>query len=490
MHDFLSRAAADFPDHLAVDDGAGEWSYRELDRACDRAAGALASVLPPGRRVALLMDNGVPLLAAIHAVPRIGCTLAPLSPKLTHFELADALRALEAAVVLTTAEHVSLARAAAARGDVDVPVLDAAAFLPIGGAHAPSPPRSSPNGAAREWAVLWTSGTSGRPRGVALSAENLSASAAASRDRLGLGSADRWYLGLSCAHVGGLAMVVRAALLGSALVVRGAFDARVFSELMDGGRVTHASLVPTMLQRVLDVRGDRAAPRSLRCVLVGGARAPHALVERALAAGFPVALTYGMTEASSQVATAPPEMVRSKPDAAGAPLPGVEVRVDGAGEVLVRGPTVALTYVGTSEPLTDAKGWLHTGDLGELDRDGHLRVTGRRSDRIVTGGVNVDPAEVEDILRSHPGVQDVSVVGLPDPEWGEVVAAAAVRTPGVYPDPAELETLARSRLTSSKIPRRIVFVEDLPRNANGKVDREAVRASFVGGGSMGTQLVD
>jgi acyl-CoA synthetase (AMP-forming)/AMP-acid ligase II len=98
----------------------------------------------------------------------------------------------------------------------------------------------------------------------------------------------------------------------------------------------------------------------------------------------------------------------------------------------------------------------------------------------VTGGVNVDPAEVEDILRSHPGVQDVSVVGLPDPEWGEVVGAAAVRTPGIYPDPAELETLARSRLTSSKIPRRIVFVEDLPRNANGKVDREAVRASFAG----------
>ena len=273
-------------------------------------------------------------------------------------------------------------------------------------------------------------------------------------------------------------MVVRAAVLGSTLVVRGAFEAEAFSALLDEGRVTHASLVPTMLQRVLDVRADRPPPARLRCVLVGGARAPRALVDRALAAGFPLALTYGMTEASSQVTTAPPELVHSKRDSVGAPLEGVEVRVDGAGEVLVRGPTVAEGYVGSSEPLKDEAGWLHTGDLGELDADGHLRVTGRRSDRIVTGGVNVDPAEVEDILRTHPGVHDVSVVGLPDDEWGEVVAAAAVRRPGLYPDPAELESLARARLTSSKIPRRILFLEELPKNPNGKVDREAVRGFF------------
>jgi acyl-CoA synthetase (AMP-forming)/AMP-acid ligase II len=118
--------------------------------------------------------------------------------------------------------------------------------------------------------------------------------------------------------------------------------------------------------------------------------------------------------------------------------------------------------------------------MGEVDADGHVRVTGRRSDRIVTGGVNVDPAEVEDILRSHPGLDDVSVVGVPDTEWGEVVAAAAVRRPGAYPDPAELQTLARARLASSKIPRLVVFLDELPRNANGKVDREKIRGFFAG----------
>jgi O-succinylbenzoic acid--CoA ligase len=480
MEDFLKDAAEQHGDRLAVDHTSGATTFRELDAQAGRAARVLSGVVPVGRRVALLMEGGPRLIVAIHAVPRAGCTVAPLSPKLTPYELAGALETLGAAALVTERLHRGLAGAAIAEAGVSIPILDAEEL--VSAATEASVDHPAPKGRAlHEWAVLWTSGTSGRPRGVSLTPENLRASALASRERLGLGPDDRWYLGLSCAHVGGLAMVVRAAVLGSALVVRGPFDASTFNALVDEGRVTHASLVPTMLHRALDARGRRPAPSSLRCVLVGGARTPRALVDRALAAGFPIALTYGMTEASSQVTTAPPGLVRSKPDTVGAPLEGVEVRVDGAGEVLVRGPTVAAAYVGTGEAITDAGGWLHTGDLGELDGDGHLRVTGRRADRIVTGGVNVDPAEVEDILRTHPGVHDVSVVGIPDPEWGEVVAAAAVRMPGVYPDPAELETLARARLTSSKIPRRIVFVDDLPRNANGKVDREAVRATLGAG---------
>jgi acyl-CoA synthetase (AMP-forming)/AMP-acid ligase II len=149
--------------------------------------------------------------------------------------------------------------------------------------------------------------------------------------------------------------------------------------------------------------------------------------------------------------------------------------VDDAGEILVRGPTIAAGYLGTDERLTDAEGWLHTGDLGELDREGHLRVTGRRSDRIVSGGVNVDPAEVEAVLRLDSDVHDVSVVGLPDAEWGEIVAGAVVPRPGSEPSGARLEALARERLASAKVPRRVVFLSELPRNANGKVDRARVR---------------
>jgi O-succinylbenzoic acid--CoA ligase len=474
--DFLREAAAGSPDRLAVDHESGVWSYRELDAHVQRMARGLSAAVPPGRRVAVLLESDRDMITALHAVARSGCSVAPLSIRLTPFELALAIRTLDAAALLTDTGGARLAGAAAAEAERALHVLNVETLEAMGGAGGDE--ALAPAGDSGEWAVLWTSGTAGRPRGVSLTAANLAASAAASIERLGLTPDDRWYLGLSCAHVGGLALVARAALQRSTVVTRGAFTATAFNALVDEGRVTHASLVPTMLLRVLDARRDRPPPASLRCVLVGGARTPRALVERALAAGFPVALTYGMTETSSQVATAPPELVRIKPDTAGAPLSGVEVRVDGAGEVLVRGPTVAAAYVGASEPLTDDGGWLHTGDLGEVDPEGHLRVTGRRSDRIVTGGVNVDPSEVEDVLRAHPGVHDLSVVGLPDPEWGEVVAVAAVRRPGLYPDPAELEVLARARLTSAKIPRRILFIEDLPRNANGKVDRDAVRGFF------------
>ena len=180
------------------------------------------------------------------------------------------------------------------------------------------------------------------------------------------------------------------------------------------------------------------------------------------------------------MATAAPGLVRRKPGTVGPPLPGVHVRVADDGEILVKGPIVAARYVGHDLPVTDSDGWLHTGDLGELDAEGHLSVTGRRSDRIVTGGVTVDPAEVEDVLRLHEGVGDVSVVGLGDPEWGELVAAAVVRRPGFYPEPEALKTLARERLTSAKIPRRFLFLDALPLGPNGKTDRAAVRRLLEG----------
>ena len=478
--DFLRTTAGRSPHRTALDDGASVWSFAELDLTVDVLARALvAAEIGVGRRVALLLGNGASHVVALHAVPRAGCVLAPLNPRLTAPELATALAVLDPALVLAGSSTRALARQAVHEAGVSVPVL-AVETLMEGSGGSPvetegvrsGPEREVP---PREWAVLWTSGTGGRARGVALTSENLHASALATRERLALGPDDRWHLSLSPAHMGGLALVTRAAIVGSAVVARGAFSARDFNALVDDGQVTHASLVPTMLQRVLEEREGRPFPPTLGCVLVGGARTAPALVRRALGAGIPVALTYGMTEASSQIATAPPAMVRENPETVGLPLGGVEVRVDGAGEILVRGPTVALGYVGSDRPLEDARGWLHTGDLGEVDAVGRLRVTGRRADRIVTGGVNVDPAEVEDVLRLHGGVQDVSVVGVPDTEWGEVVAAAVVRRPGSYPDPAELETLARARLSTSKIPRRFVFVQDLPRNPNGKVDRGAVR---------------
>ena len=301
--------------------------------------------------------------------------------------------------------------------------------------------------------------------------------------RLALDGSEVWLASLSPAHVGGLALISRAVLTGATLVASGPPDGDALVRLFRRASppLTHVSLVPTQLARLLGDWGADPPPPELRCILIGGAHAPRDLVDGATRAGWPIALTYGMTEMWSQVATAPPEMTRLHPDAVGKPLIGVEMRIDSEHEILVRGPTLALGFVQAESmectSLADPEGWYRTGDLGALDSDGLLRITGRRSDRIISGGVNVDPTEVEEVLRQHPAVTDVAVVGVPSREWGETVGAVVVPVWGEF-DLSEVEAFLRARLGGAKRPRVWKIEAKLPLNANGKVDRAAVRSFF------------
>ncbi len=221
-------------------------------------------------------------------------------------------------------------------------------------------------------------------------------------------------------------------------------------------RITLVSLVPTMLARLLDA-GLRAPP-TLRWALLGGGPIPPALLERARAAGVPVAPTYGMTEACSQIATY------------GWPLPGVEIALAADAELLVRGAVV-------SDGALQADGWLHTGDLGEIEPDGRIRITGRKADTIITGGENVAPAEVEAMLLEHPDVLDAGVHGRPDREWGETVVASVVLRDGKEADVEELRAFCAARLAPYKVPKAVQFVQALPRTESGKLlRRELSRA--------------
>ena len=457
--DLLSRTAGR-PDDLAVVEAeSGErLTYRELSaRVEEVATGGVEEVATRGEeRVFLVIEPDIDGIIRLLACWRRGKVAVLLNPKLTEAERTDA----------------------AGR-------LDDASF----------PPETQ--------VVLWTSGTTGRPRGVALSFANLEASAQAARERLGLSAQDVWLASLSPAHVGGLAIVTRSLLLGGTLVSTGTLDAARMSALLDGEAEgartdpaaasttaasttaappptpTHISLVPTQLLRILDHRGERRAAEALKCALIGGAHAPAALVNRAVAAGWPIALTYGATEMSSQIATATPDVVRARPGTVGPPLPGVSVRVEPDGELLARGPTRALGYVagGEAESLADADGWYHTGDLGRVDDEGRLWITGRRADRIVTGGVTIDAHEIEEALRSHPTVLDACVVGIPDDEWGERVGAWVDPVVGEF-DVERIETWLRRTLTAAKLPRVWYVAGSLPRNVNGKVDRSAVRRAL------------
>jgi len=447
---FLTPASQAHPDRIALEWKGGSLTYGDLARKARELAGRLEAMgVGPGVVVALAGPLDAELLAALHGIWAVGGAVAPMNPRWTPSEEDGALGLLVPAVLVRALEGAS--------GAPDVTRVE---------------PSLEPSEKAVEDQVaarLLTSGTSGKPRVVDLTVANLLASARGAQERLGLGPEDRWLASLSLAHVGGLALVSRAASLGSTLVLSDGFDAEAFLHLAVAGAVTHASLVPTMLHRILDALGEGRAPERLRCLLIGGASTPLDMVERSLAAGLPLALTYGLTEASSQVATAPPSLVREKPGTVGAPLPGTELRLSQEGEILVRGDTVAPGEAGEY-------GWLRTGDLAREDDDGHLWITGRTTDRIISGGVNVDPGEVASLLRTHPGVEDAVVVGVPDPEWGERVVAMVVPTPEGPPTEADLDRLVRASLAPAKRPRSFHFVEEIPRNPNGKVDREGVRA--------------
>jgi O-succinylbenzoic acid--CoA ligase len=234
---------------------------------------------------------------------------------------------------------------------------------------------------------------------------------------------------------------------------------------------------------MLDERGDRPYPSSLRCVLLGGGPAPEPLLRRAAALGVPVVQTYGLTEAASQVATLAPEDALSKLGSAGKPLFGSMLQVrgpngavlppGGEGEIVVRGPTVTPGYLNrpdaTSQAIRD--GWLHTGDIGYLDPEGYLYVLDRRDDLIISGGENVYPAEIEAVLQSHPDVVEAGVYGAPDERWGQVPVAAVVLREGAKSGPDALIAYCRERLAAYNTPARIELRDTLPRNAAGKLVR-------------------
>jgi O-succinylbenzoic acid--CoA ligase len=297
---------------------------------------------------------------------------------------------------------------------------------------------------------------------------------------------DRWLACLPLYHVGGLAVLFRSCLYGTAVVLHDGFDTAAVRRSLRDDDVTLVSLVPTMLSRLLHegLTGDDAPV--LRLILLGGATAPPALLAEALAARLPVAVTYGLTEAASQVATLLPDGMARKPGSAGRPLlfttvtavddNGRELPPGEAGEIVVRGPMIMAGYY-RDEPATAATlrdGRLYTGDIGYLDTDGDLWLLDRRADLIVTGGENVYPAEVERVLREHPAVALAAVVGLPHPDWGQQVAAAVVlRSPGAA-TADELLTHCRARLAGFKRPRQLVISDELPQTASGKIQRHLV----------------
>jgi o-succinylbenzoate---CoA ligase len=421
MDSWLHAAAAKHPDRLAIEAPERTLSYDALARLATAAAGALEERgVGPDDRVALEIEDRVDFVVALHACLLIGAPAVPIDLRLSESE--RRMRRRGSAMALQS--------------------------LPAGRDRAPA--EATP-GADAVATVMHTSGTTSEPKAIELTYANWLAGALGSAVALGLDPGERWLCPMPLTHVGGLSIPIRSTIYATTVVLHPRFDTgEVLNALMEPTqRITLVSLVPTMLDRLLDA--GLHEPPTLRWALLGGGPIAPALLQRAEAAGVPVAPTYGMTEACSQIATF------------GWPLAGVEIRISD-GEVLVRGGTVA------SGALSE-DGWLHTGDLGEFDDRGRLRITGRRSETIVSGGENVAPAEVEAVLLDHPAISDAGVFGRADRQWGEAVVAVVVAHDGSAPDPQELRDFCAERLASFKVPKAIAFAPELPRTVSGKLLR-------------------
>ncbi|WP_119819561.1 AMP-binding protein [Halalkaliarchaeum desulfuricum] len=560
MRDWLSHRVAATPDRRAlVRARDGEtWTYAQLDREVDNHAGRLATLgLKPGDHLGVVLPPRVRYVQLVHAAMRMGLVLVPLGHDLTEPELAD--RAGRADLTALVCGEETLERAVAAVDGTEIPVVSVDPLLgdtsdentqdgddsderPSGEGTSETVtvlPNVDPGEVvAASWErvdpllLLFTSGTTGTPKPVDVRMGNVLSSAVASAFRLGTHPDDRWLVTLSLHHTGGIAPLYRATLYGTTIVLREGFDPGPAADDIDRYDVTGVSLVPTMLEQMLDVRGTLSD--SLRVVLLGGAPATAELIDRCQGFSIPIYPTYGMTETASQVATAYPDETFDNRGTVGRPLLWTDVEVvddEGTpveqgkqGEFVVSGPTVVPGYYGMAEE-TDAtfgdRGF-HTGDVGYVDEDGLLYVTNRLDDRIVTGGENVDPGEVVEVLRQHPDIADAAVVGVPDDTWGELVGALLVPTERPEPaveateppeddetdapdseptdeDGAESSTngedstespssdhegrptredvteFCEERLADFKRPRVIAFAESLPRTVSGTVDRDAVR---------------
>jgi O-succinylbenzoic acid--CoA ligase len=484
---WLERAAASAPSAIAVQTPVGACSYAELLERARVGAGELAARgAAPGERVAIALPAGLDFVCALHACLLLGAVAVPVDLRLGERERAAIVDG--AAVVVDEPLRAAGARGVGGWGSNLTHDLDAVA------------------------AVIHTSGTTSAPKPVELTYGNFLWSALGSAVALGLDPHERWLCNLPLSHVGGLSILLRSAIYATTAVVHERFDTeltlRAVMGQTEGGvhlfeppanraramvppatPVTLVSLVATTLTRLLDAGLER--PPALRCALTGGGPVPAALLERARAAGVPVSLTYGMTEACSQVTTLPPKpgdtrLRLSSPfrpaaiarhpaqtlaagTTAGPPLFCTRVRTAADGEIEVAGPTLA-------RGVASEDGWLRTGDMGRLNGEGNLLVTGRKADTIVSGGENVAPTEVEAVLEEHPGVLEAAAIGRADERWGEAVTALVVVRNGAKLHGEELRVHCAARLAPYKVPKEVALVEGpLPRTRSGKLLRRELR---------------
>jgi acyl-CoA synthetase (AMP-forming)/AMP-acid ligase II len=486
----LEMAVSADPERIALVDGDNRVTTGELGELADGGAGVIAA--SGAEHVAYVGSGGVMQPLLIFASARAGLPYTPINYRLSAHGVQELIARLPAPLVIVDERYRDMV------GDDGNRVLDSGQFLAAARTAEPVAEFADPEDVA---IVLFTSGTTSKPKAVELSHGNLTSYITGTVEFDSAAAADAALICVPPYHIAGVNAAMSNLYAGRKMVYLANFDAHDWLRLVAEEKVTTATVVPTMLDRIIaELERQPIELPSLRNLAYGGSKVPLPLVRKALDlmpdVGFVNA--YGLTETSSTIAVLTPDdhreahrnpddVVAKRLGSVGRPVPGidVQVRADGGrvlgpgkpGELFVRGEQVSGKYTGVGSVL-DHEGWFPTKDIATLDDAGYLFITGRSDDTIIRGGENIAPAELEDVLVEHPDVHEVAVVGVEDARWGQAIVAVVVPTAGVDPDPDELREHVRKFLRGSRTPDRVVFRDELPTNATGKLLRREIVESL------------
>ena len=502
---FLTRRAHLSPQVEAVVEPAvagRRLDFCELNARCNRVAHALRGAgVQQGDRVALLLMNGAEFMESFFAVAKIGAVNVPLNWRLVADELEFILKDSGATVLLYAENFAPLVTELQRRGDK----TNLRSWVQVGGtppvfasdyaAWSGAMPATEPDGAGIDddlLFIMYTSGTTGLPKGVMHSHRTVLASALNVTATADFHYKDRFLTALPLFHVGALMPSLCCVYVGCTQVILKAFDPKLAWELIRDEKISTTLLVPAMLQFMLATY-DKAThdASTLRWVLCGAAPVPVTLIKAYEEIGVEVHQLYGLTESCGPGCLIMGEDALQRAGSTGRAYFYTDLRVvdgDGQdcasgepGEILLRGQHNMVGYWNRPEAtaMVLRNGWLHTGDIGTMDADGFVTIRDRMKDMLISGGENIFPAEVENMLLGHPAVADAAVIGLPSPKWGEVPLAVVVAKKGAALDVAELLAWCKGKLASFKLPKAAVLVAEIPRNPSGKILKRVLREQYL-----------
>ncbi|MCI1592184.1 o-succinylbenzoate--CoA ligase [Heyndrickxia oleronia] len=477
LPNFLNQRAFLTPNRLALVFDNQRWSFIEMYRTVETLAQKIATLgIQAKDSVAILLTNRPHTVFIIHALQQLGVSAVFLNHRLTAKEMVFQLK--DSGTRLLISEDAFKEKMNGIKGLFHE--LTMTTIVEIDHLETKKVPLVNEFVLDEVCSIMYTSGTTGNPKGVLQSYGNHWWSAVGSALNLGLTEKDGWLCAVPLFHISGLSILMRSVIYGMPVYLYEQFNEKTINQVLQAGEVTIMSVVSTMLYRLIDDLGDKRYHSNFRCMLLGGGPAPKPLLDACLEKNIPVFQSYGMTETSSQIVTLAPEDSIVKLGSAGKPLFPSQLKImnnqmqllpNQPGEIVVKGPNVTKGYLNREEANKKnfKEGWFYTGDIGYVDEDGYLFVMDRRSDLIISGGENIYPAEIEEVLLSHSVVKEAGVVGIEHTQWGQVPYAFVVVSEPV--NEADLVNYCMDKLAKFKIPHHIYFVNELPRNASNKLLR-------------------